>query len=345
MWSRQNLVLFLACVPLTAGAQVFRGLTYTDRAPISIKKAGYAVQLPMKCGPDGTIYVRFAEAGKEPAVTLIRQDGKILSSIRLSAIPELSESGLYDFAPATGEVWLLSGKGKPYAPTTYQVSRFKSDGTYISSATLDLGFRPDFEPKEIAAFPSGNLLVAGIVKGHDVPFAPFTAIFGDDGQFRRQVTLEKDVTDKDATQQATNANFPWAQQIRNLLDGTYLQAADDGNAYLMRHTPTGPVFVISPGGAARRVLLTPPVQGADLQWIMASGGSIVAHYRLASAEERKEHYLVVLDAWTKKNRETIRYEFDYPNNAGGMACYQSGSYTFIAGGPEGGLQLVRAVAQ
>jgi hypothetical protein len=342
---RKNPTIFLAYVSLAAQAQDFKSLRYIDKVSIPVKKAGFAVQLPMKCGPDGMVYVRFAEAGPEPAVTLIREDGKVVSTIRLSAVPEFSENDLYDFAPANGEVFILSGKGKPHVPTTFYVSRFKADGTYVSSVALDIGFRPDFEPREIAAFPSGSLLVAGMTKGHDVPFVPFTAIFTDQGEFLRQVVLEKDISDKDAKQQPSDASFSWAQQIRNLLDVTFLQTSDDGNAYLTRHTPRGPVFVVSPGGSVRRVLLTPPVQGATLQWTMASGGSIAVLYRSRDTAEHKTHYLVVVDTSTNKTRETVRYVHDYKNNGGGMACYQNGAYTFIAGGPNGELQLVKATAQ
>src|SRR5712692_5849690 len=128
-----------------------------------------------------------ALAGLEPSVTLIREDGKIASSIRLSQIPEFSENDFYDFAPENGDVLVLSGQGKPHTQTTYYISRFKTDGTYVSSVKVNTGFRPDFEPRHIAAFPSGNLLIAGMAKGHEVPFVPFTAIFGADGEFQQHI--------------------------------------------------------------------------------------------------------------------------------------------------------------
>jgi hypothetical protein len=343
----KDLAFLLILVTLAAYAQSFKSLTYVDN--VSVPNAGEkyrtAVQLPMKCGPEGLIYVRFAVAGLESAVTSIKENGKDVSSTRLSEIPDFSENDLYDFAPASGQVFLLSGKGRPDGPTTYYVSRFKADGAYISSTVIDIGFRPDFEPREIAAFPSGNLLIAGMVKGHDVPFIPFAAIFTDAGQFVRQVDLKGDLTDKDAKKESSDASFSPAQQIRNLLEVSFLQTADDGNIYLMRHTPSGPVFVVSPGGSVRRVPLTPPAQGTDLQWIMASNGAIAAQYRSLSPSERQTHYLVVLDASTNKVRETVRYVHEYNKNGGGMACYRNGTYTFIAGGPAGGLQLVKATAQ
>jgi hypothetical protein len=343
------LASLLALVSLAANAQDFRSLTYLDQVPVASYKAegGFAVRQPMKCGLDGVLYVRFASANSEPAVTLIGDDGKIISNIRLSEIPEFSQNVFYDFAPANGEVFVLSGKGKPHSPTmtNYYLSRFKMDGTYISSAVLDIGFRPEFEPRGIAAFPSGNLLIAGMAKGHDVPFVPFTAIFRGTGQFLRQVILKDDATDKDAKQKPIDSSFSPAQQERNLIEVTFLRTADDGNVYVTKNTPRGPVFIVAPSGSVRRVPLAPPVRGADLEGVMAGGGLLVAQYRSPDGPERHTHYLVVMETSTQKIRETVRYVHEYDKNAVGMSCYRNGTYTFIAGAPDGGLQLVRAAVQ
>jgi hypothetical protein len=342
-----NLFTFLVLVSPLGNAQNSKGLFYIDNTLVAMDRgnAGLSVQLPMKCGPDGLVYVRFAGADLEPAITLIKEDGKVVSVIRLSQIPDFSESDLYDFAPTNGEVIILSGKGRPHIPTTYYVSRFRTDGTYISSAKVDLGFRPDFEPRQIAAFASGDLLIAGMTIGHDVPYVPFVGIFKDNGQFLREVTLKDDVSYRNAQPTGSDAKFTVAQRIRNLLDVTFLQTSDDGNVYLTRHTGTGPVFVVTSGGSVRRMVLTPPVKGADLQWTIAGGGSIVAQYRLEDGRIPKTHYLVVMDVGTNKNRATVRYVQDYEKNGGGVACYRNGVFTFIAGAPNHGLQLVRATAQ
>src|SRR5260370_28660210 len=113
----------------------------------------------------------------------------------------------------------------------------------------------------------------------------------------------------------------------------------------MRHTPRGPVVVVSPGGSVRRLALVPPVASADLQWIMASGVSIAAQYRSDDAIARKTRYLTVVDVLTNRIGESIRYTQDYQTNGGGMACYQHGTFTFLAGAPDNKLQLVRAIAR
>lgn len=349
MLTYRLLAPLFALANLAANAQDFGSLRYLDQVPVASYKVegGFAVQQPMKCGLDGVLYIRFASANSERAVTLIGGDGKIISNIRLSEIPEFSQNDFYDFAPANGEVFVLSGKGKPHSPimTNYYVSRFKIDGTYVSSAVVDIGFRPDFEPRGLAAFPSGNLLISGMAKGHDVPFVPFTAIFTETGQFLHQVILKDDVTDKDAKQKPIDGSFSPAQQERNLIEVTFLRTADDGNVYLTRDTPRGPVFIVAPGGSTRRVPLAPPVNGADLEGVMASAGVLVAQYRSPDGPERHTHYLVVMETSAKKIRETVRYVHEYDRNAVGMSCYRNGTYTFLAGAPNGGLQLVRAVAQ
>jgi uncharacterized protein YjlB len=82
---------------------------------------------------------------------------------------------------------------------------------------------------------------------------------------------------------------------------------------------------------------------------MASGGSIIAQYRSAVNDNgnlgHKAHYLVVVGGWTNKVRETVRYVHDYETNGGGLACYKNGTFTFLVGAPNGGVQLVRAAAQ
>lgn len=340
-------MIFLALVSLATHAQAFKSLTYIDKVPVPHNEVNgsFAIRLPTKCGPDGTIYVRFAGMDREPALNLIRQDGKLASSIRLNEVHELWENHLDDFAPGDGEVFVLSKRGKRHAPTTYYISRFKIDGTYVSSAKLDTDFRPDFEPKQIAAFPSGELLIAGMAKGHDVPFVPFTAIFGANGEFQREVGLKSDVNEKHAKGEPSNAGLSPAEQMQYLLDVTYLQTADDGNIYLMRHTPSGPVFVVSPGGSVRKVALVPPIEGAVLQWIMSSQGSIAAHYISVDAKKGKTHYLTIVDAWTGKSRETIQYKHDYQTNGSGMVCYRNGAFTFLAGTSDNKVQLVRAIPQ
>ena len=343
-------VLFLTFVSFATYSQSFKSLAFVDRVSVLHDQSpgNFSVQLPMKCGPDGTIYIRFAGAGSEPTVTLIREDGKIASEIHLRAIPEFTENTLYDFAPGNGDVLVLSAKGKPHTQTVWYVSRFKTDGTYVSSVKVNTGFKPDFEPLHIAAFLSGDLLVAGITKGRkgdEVASVPFAGIFGADGEFQRQLVFQHDVSKEDVKQKPSDANFSEAEQIRDLLEVSYLQSGDDGNAYLMRHTPTGPVFVVSSGGVVRRVALVPPVKSADLQWIVPSGGFIAAQYRSTDPGERKTHYLTVVDSSTSTTRETIRYVHDYQTTGGGMACYQHGTFTFIAGAPDNKLQLVKAVAQ
>ncbi|HZP63419.1 MAG TPA: hypothetical protein VFB28_08405 [Terriglobales bacterium] len=343
-------VLFFTFVSVAIHSQPFKSLAFVDKVsvPHDQSHGNFSVQLPMKCGADGTIYIRFAGAGSEPTVTLIRDDGKIASEIRLRAIPEFTENTVYDFAPGNGDVLVLSAKGKPHTQTIWYVSRFKTDGSYVSSVKVETGFKPDFEPLHIAAFPSGDLLIAGITKGHkgdEVASVPFVGIFGADGEFQRQLVTQRDVGKEDVKHKASDKAISEDEQIRNLLEVSYLQTGDDGNAYLMRHTPSGPVFVVSPGGVVRRVALVPPVKGADLQWIVPSGGVIAAQYRSTDPGERKTHYLTVVDSSTSTVRETIRYLHDYQSTGGGMACYQHGTFTFIAGAPDNKLQLVKAIAQ
>jgi hypothetical protein len=73
--------------------------------------------------------------------------------------------------------------------------------------------------------------------------------------------------------------------------------------------------------------------------------AIAAHYRAHGSFSQKMHYLSIVDVWKNEVMENIRYSHEYQTNGGGMACYQHGTFTFIAGAPDNKLQLVKAVAQ
>lgn len=335
-------------------AQSLKKLDVIERSRVSIPEQyrSHAVQLPLKCGADGDIYVRFAGADVEPALTIISKDGTHVSRITLSKVPDFPAAGFVDFAPADNDVFLLAGKQEGpdrYAPPIYYLVQFKEDGSYESSVKLDTSFRPDFEPRQIAAFHGAQeFLVAGFSKGHTTPIAPFAAIFGADGQLQRELIFEKDLGQEDVERAsaASNQSFTLEQGTMSLLDVTFLQAADDGNVYVMRHTQRGPVFVVSPGGVARRVSLNPPDGRAEIKWIMASGGSIATEYYLpASGPDPKVHFITITDVSSKSPQSTIRYTFDPHTTGHGMVCYQRGLITFLAETPEGVLQLVRASAE
>jgi len=138
----------LALASLAANAQDFRSLTYLDQVPVASYKAegGFAVQQPMKCGLDGVLYVRFASANSEPAVTLIGDVGKIISNIRLSEIPEFSQDDFYDFAPANGEVFVLSGKGNPIVRLSTTLAVLRSTGDTYPRRWSTLGLDQTSNP-------------------------------------------------------------------------------------------------------------------------------------------------------------------------------------------------------
>lgn len=344
--------LLLLCSSRVVVAQSFKKLDIVEKFSVLMpeEQRSHAVQLPLKCGTDGDIYVRFAGSDVEPALTIISNDGARVSRISLSRLPDFPAGSFVDFAPADDAVFLLAGKQEGpdrYALPTYYVARFKKDGSYESSVKLDTSFSPDFEPRQIAAFRGAQeFLVAGFSRGHTTPIAPFSAIFGADGQLQKELTFEKDITQEDVERatKTSDQSFTLEQATKNLLDVSFLQSADDGNVYLMRHTPQGPVFVVSPGGAARRVPLIPPDSNAELKWIMANGGSIATEYSLPGPVP-KVHFITTTDVTSKRVQATIRYTFDPHTTGHGMVCYQRGVITFLAETPEGVLQLVRASAE
>jgi len=256
------LVLLTSSVPLVLAQQPKNlGIQETVTLSIPERRGGFAVQLPIKCSPNGEIYVRFTYADSEPELTRISEDGRHISLLRLNRVPEFSDAGIYDFAPGDdGEMFFLTGHGAPHIPTTYYVAHFRRDGAYDSSLRLDTTFRRDFEPMQLAAFSTGEFFVAGFAKGHSNALEPFTAMFTAGGQFQRELVLPGDVGKKEITiaDASPGQSLTEEEGLRGLLEISHLQLADDGNVYLMRNTPQGPVFAISAGGMVQRIPLDLP---------------------------------------------------------------------------------------
>jgi hypothetical protein len=129
------------------------------------------------------------------------------------------------------------------------------------------------------------------------------------------------------------------------LDSSSLQTADDGSVYLARSAPQGPVFIISPGGEVRRVMLTTPDSGAALLSVKIAGGKIAAEYNVPGSPPEGHHrnFLTITDLSTGRRLDTVGYEGSALTGVG-LVCYLNQSFEFLAYGSDGGLKVVRAVS-
>ncbi len=341
---RANLRLLLVTLLLVTSsgeAQTTAPLTFEKPIPVAVQHALGLVN-PVKCGSVGQIQIRFDPA--DNSVSSISADGRKTWWASTRQIPDLLNSkvvraGVTDFAPADdGGVYLLMYR--VFANWTHDeaVARFDGDGVFVSLIPLDETFDPNFDGKTLAVFPNSNFLLAGF----DRPSSkPVTALFGADGQFLKVVILPGETHPVSKGQQGPNANDPTG--VPREIELSTAESGDDGNVYLTRAAPQGPVYVISPAGTARKIDLHPPDDEAKLLEAKGSAGVIAAFYYYPSSSKRHElRSIMLVDARDGDVRRTLQYIPDYHETGIGVVCYQNNTFTFLSVDSAGFLQLVRA---
>lgn len=155
-----------------------------------------------------------------------------------------------------GEVYLWVGsKGE----ITRYVLIFKPDGTYKGRIKLQPGF--PWVPASIAVFPNGSLLMTGRKYEKDATRAtwPFTGIFSADGTLVKELNLDDD----QAIHDMTAAHDPRVTSPRNptnerAVSWGRMEAAQDGNIYVMRWESPAIFYAVSPGGEVVRRFTVDP---------------------------------------------------------------------------------------
>lgn len=154
-----------------------------------------------------------------------------------------------------GDVYVLA---YPHEYVRY-VLVYRADGTYKSKIKLQTGFA--WTVSAVAAFPSGNLLVAGQRYDTDktAPMIPFTGLFSSDGTLLKEVVLSDDAAIHTLNvAHDPRVTAPMAPTLSIPVSNTLLEIASDGNAYLMRWTTPAIVYVLSPAGELVRRFAVDP---------------------------------------------------------------------------------------
>jgi hypothetical protein len=234
---------------------------------------GFSAAQPLRCDADGNFYLR-VQTEVEPAIRKFDNKGIQQVLFSPSSIPDIKGAFATYFSIDTeGEIRQLVGESF----TDWYVITYKSNGTYKAKTRLQLGFR--FRPFQLAAFPSGELLVSG-VRYDDDPNVhvklPFTAIVSVHGTLLKQVLLKDDET---MSQVAAGgpAIVPEGRRFGNsAIEGGAMEAAADGNVYMMRRLSPAIVHAISPGGEVVKQFRIDPGD-ADFQPVSMQ----IAGYRIA----------------------------------------------------------------
>ena len=300
-----------------------------------------AIIAPMKCGADGQMFIRFADDAQGSSISIISLYEEAAFSVSASEVNDVKDGHVEDFAPGPGgETYLLlSRQTKPGQEEEY-IAKFDDAGAYVSATKLSI----DFHARRLAIFANAQefVITGYTLKGKglpNVPVLPITVLFDSAGQLLRYVTLPQDIQDNVKVKHFHEGGHTIPQHA--VIDMSSLQASNDGNIYLMRATPTGPVYSISPGGAVHRIALIPPGERADLLTIKVDGGRLVAEYNRYGEDNKRWHVLELFDLHGHLLRRT---EIPAEKVGFGLACYRNNSFSFLLTNQNGTLRLAETPA-
>jgi len=202
------------------------------------------------CDGDGNLFLG-SESPSVPGIRKLSPKGELTALFQPNANPDVQVMGAGSFSVAEdGEVYLWVGSKNEI---TRYVLVFKPDGSYKTRIKLQPGF--PWVPASIAVFPNGTLLMTGQEYDKDIHQAmwAFTGIFSADGTLLKEVNLEDD----QAIHDMTAAHDPRVTSSRNptsdrAVSWGRMEAARDGNIYVMRWESPAIFYAVSPGGEVVR---------------------------------------------------------------------------------------------
>ncbi len=281
------------------------------------------------CDDGGNLYYRPMGLPATPSgtgsIVRISSDGHKLVTFDLTSVPNFGENlGIAAWTVGLrGEVHVLAYKaGDPY------LLHFDEEGEFESADKLDS--KSAFF--QMAVFPTGELLAAGIKVRNETLEQPYTTIFDRNGKLIKELTFPGDVKrQKDDPGEYVGA-IVLGEEI----------PAEDGNIYLMRYTEKHLIFVISPAGeVVRKLALVPPQGDWDGLHFFVAGGKIAMEFFKPGYEERNSGTIM----YSLYDAESGERQVDYtitPETSGTFACYSPNEFTFLTVQDEG-LSIVHAV--
>ena len=144
------------------------------------------------------------------------------------------------------------------------LARFTAEGKLESRTKLEGVDRTRVVPYQLAAFPSGEVLVSGLEGCRSSRciggFKSFTAIYDQGGHLLKRLSIPED-DEIDAAAEIGDSRYASGPMFGNrAVSGGKIQLGDDGNVYLMRRTSPATVYVISSSGDVVRTVKIEPAQ-------------------------------------------------------------------------------------
>ena len=322
--------------------------------------ASSSLQAPQRCDAQGNVYLQFYQpANPQSPILRISADGEEKRVFSLASVQDFQNAYIDSFTVTPDGAVAVAVRGQN--PKTKlgegYVLMFKSDGTFDSDSTIELGSR---NPFQVAVFSSGNLLISGTQderlygKGEPAVSIPFTEVINQTGDVVKKLTLEGDPkppkpSDPDFTTKS-------GEEPAEITLGDAVSASD-GNVYLARHSIKPTVYVIASDGSLLHTLkLIPPSptarQVGGLHYSDAGGGQLAIVFQTfeqSSAPQGKGHerppVRVQVQTVSIYNAQTGERLADYrlpPGIGGALACYTPGGFTFLGSTPQHQLVLRQA---
>lgn len=205
----------------------------------------------LNCDSDGNLYLGPLRPGST-AVRKLNSKGDLIALFEPTSadsnIPVMGAAH-YSLTP-DGDLYLMVSSQND---SKWSILVFRADGTYKSSITLQLDFI--LAPSTFAVFPNGNLLVTGQEYDIDVnaPMLPFNGIFRSDGKLLKEIALDDDKHIHDmATIRDPQVMSPLVPASNRAVAWGKVQAAGDGNIYVMRWLSPAIVYAVAPSGEIER---------------------------------------------------------------------------------------------
>ena len=315
----------LLCSALPTAAQL-KTLEARTRVPTTVAfDENRTFALPTLCDEHGRSYVKLAKPGRGMIGPLLRLSRKGELEAEFDTSGELVN--IYAARPNGGVAMLHMEENG----ITKVVDNFSPNGTRESAVRLD---QPPirFFPMQIAVFPTGEILVAGLQ--YHPGYKASTAIYDSTGHLLKQLALDGDLEIEHRID-AGDPKYAGSEQERNReISQSLAITADDGLVYLMRATSPATVYAISSAGeVVHKIVVNAPTETGlpSFGVRVVKNKLVIKFYR--TCDGRLDHNCrgaayTVLDAVTGKRFADYEAE---SGAVGPLACYAPDSdrfYTF-----------------
>lgn len=259
----------------------------------------------LSCDSDGNLYLG-SDSPATPGIRKLGPRGELLATFVPTDNPDVKVGGAGSFAVSqNGDLYVVvSHKNE----ITRYVLVFNSDGTYKNKIKLQRGFA--WVPASIGIVANGTLLMTGqeYVKGQ--PMLPFAGIFSADGKLLRELSLEDDkVIDEMALSADPRVVSSFNPVSNRAVSWGKMQAARDGNIYVMRWLSPAVFYAVSPAGRVVRRFTIDSGRDDLMPMEMHISGDRIAV--LFVQRESHEKLIKVVDL---EGQELATYGYDTPNN-------------------------------